>query len=351
MSEKMKAIIKPERAPGLELALVDIPRVGPHDALIKVRACSICGTDLHIFNWDPWARSRIVPPLVIGHEFCGEVVEVGSEVTEVKVGDYVSAESHIICGVCSMCRTGKGHVCQNTKIIGVDRDGCWAEYVVMPAMNLWTNPPDMPAEVASIQENFGNAVHTAFTCDLPARRVLVTGCGPVGLMAIAVARAAGARAIYATDIAPYRLRLARKMGADLALNVAEVDVVKTILEHTEGEGVDVLLEMSGAAQAIAQGFQLLKYGGEAALLGLTPAPIPFDLNNWITFKGARVYGVAGRELWGTWFRMRGLLTSGLVDLRPLITHRFALDDFEEALQVMRSGKSGKVVMFPGGVPT
>ena len=349
MSDQMRAIVKPERAPGLEMMMVPVPPIGRRDALIKVKACSICGTDLHIFNWDLWARNRIVPPIVVGHEFCGEVVEVGADVTEVKVGAYVSAESHIVCGVCSMCRTGKGHVCQNTRIIGVDRDGCWAEYIAMPAMNLWENPPDMPPEIASIQENFGNAVHTAFATDIPGRRVLVTGCGPVGLMAIAVAKAAGARSIYATDIAPYRLRLARKMGADLALNVAEVDVVKTILEHTDGEGVDVLLEMSGSAQAIGQGFQLLKFGGEAALLGLTPAPIPFDLNSWITFKGAKVYGVAGRELWGTWFRMRGLLTSGLVDLRPLITHRFALDDFEEALKVMRSGKSGKVVMFPEGV--
>jgi len=346
MPEKMRAIIKPERAPGLEMALVDLPHIDPHDALIRVKACSICGTDLHILNWDQWARNRIVPPLVIGHEFCGEVADVGSDVTEVKVGDYVSAESHIVCGTCTLCRTGKGHVCQNTRIIGVDRDGCWAEYIAMPAMNLWENPPDMPLEIASIQENFGNAVHAAFTTDIPGRRVLVTGCGPVGLMAIAVAKAAGARAIYATDIAPYRLRLARKMGATLALNVAEVDVVEKIREHSGNEGVDVLLEMSGAAQAIDEGFRLLKFGGEAALLGLTPSPIPFDLNSYITFKGARVYGVAGRELWGTWFRMRGLLTSGLVDLRSLITHRFALDDFEEALRVMRSGQSGKVIMFP-----
>ncbi len=350
MADKMRAILKPERAPGLEMGLVDMPSVGRRDALIKVKATSICGTDLHILNWDPWARGRIHPPIVVGHEFCGEVVDVGADVIEVKVGDYVSAESHIVCGTCVLCRTGKGHVCQNTRIIGVDRDGCWAEYIALPAMNLWENPPDMPLEIASIQENFGNAVHTAFTCDIPGRRVLVTGCGPVGLMAIAVVKAAGARAIYATDIAPYRLRLAKKMGADLALNVAEGDVVQIITEHTDGEGVDILLEMSGAAQAIGQGFQLLKYGGEAALLGLTPAPIAFDLNSFITFKGAKVYGVAGRELWGTWFRMRGLLTSGMVDLRPLITHRFALEDFEEALRVMRSGQSGKVVMFPAGVP-
>jgi len=350
MSEKMRAIVKPERAPGLEMALVDVPQTGRRDALIKVKACSICGTDLHIFKWDPWARSRIRPPIVVGHEFCGEVVEVGADVVDVKVGDYVSAESHITCGTCVLCRTGNAHVCQNTEIIGVDRDGCWAEYIAMPASNLWQNPPDMPLEIASIQENFGNAVHTAFATDLTAKKVLVTGCGPVGLMTIAVAKAAGARTIYATDIAPYRLRLAEKMGADLALNVAEVDVVKTIREHSGDEGVDVLLEMSGASQAISQGFQLLKHAGEAAMLGLTPAPIPFDLNNHVIFKGVKVYGIVGRRLWGTWYRMRGLLNSGLVDLSPLITHRFALEDFHEALKVMQSGQSGKVIMFPGGVP-
>jgi threonine 3-dehydrogenase len=331
------------------MTFVPIPTIGRRDALIKVKACSICGTDLHILNWDPWARSRIIPPIIVGHEFCGEVVEVGPDVTEVKVGDYVSAESHIVCGTCVLCRTGKGHVCQNTKIIGVDRDGCWAEYIAMPTGNLWLNPTDMPPEIASIQENFGNAVHTAFAADLAAKKVLVTGCGPVGLMAIAVAKAAGASAIYATDIAPYRLRLAEKMGATLALNVAEGDVVKIIREHSGNEGVDVLLEMSGAAQAIDQGFRLLKFGGEAALLGLTPAPIPFDVNNHVVFKGAKVYGISGRELWGTWYRMRGLLNSGMVDLRPLITHRFALTDYEEALRIMRSGQSGKVVMFPAGV--
>ena len=199
-----------------------IPQIGPQDALIKVQATSICGTDLHIYKWDEWARKRIHPPLVVGHEFCGHVVAVGRDVTEVKEGDFVSAESHIICGKCPQCRTGNGHICQNTRIIGVDRDGCWAEYIAMPAYNLWLNPPDMSPEIANMLENFGNAVHTAFATDLTAKKVLITGCGPVGLMTVAVAKAAGARAIYATDISPYRLRLARQMGATHALNVAEV---------------------------------------------------------------------------------------------------------------------------------
>ena len=348
MSKTMKAVIKPEQAPGMRLAEVPIPQIGPQDALIKVRATSICGTDLHIYKWDEWARKRIHPPLVVGHEFCGHVVAVGRDVTEVKEGDFVSAESHIICGKCPQCRTGNGHICQNTRIIGVDRDGCWAEYIAMPAYNLWLNPPDMSPEIASMLENFGNAVHTAFATDLTAKKVLITGCGPVGLMTVAVAKAAGARAIYATDISPYRLRLARQMGATHALNVAEVDVVETIRHDTDGEGVDVLLEMSGASSAFEQGFKALRDGGSAALLGLAPGMIGFDINSAIIFKGATVHGIVGRELWGTWFRMRGLLNSGAVDLSPLVTHRFTLEQWEDAVQIMNSGASGKVVMFVDG---
>lgn len=347
MSKTMKAVIKPEQAPGLALAEVPVPKIGPHDALIKVQATSICGTDLHIFKWDEWARKRIQPPLVVGHEFCGHVVAIGRDVTQVKEGDFVSAESHITCGQCAQCRTGNGHICQNTRIIGVDRDGCWAEYIAMPAYNLWPNAPDMAPEIACMLENFGNAVHTAFATDLTAKKVLITGCGPVGLMTVAVAKAAGARSIYATDISPYRLRLARELGATHALNVAEVDVVDVIRQDTGGQGVDVLLEMSGAQPAIDQGFRALRDGGEAALLGLAPGTIGFDINNAIIFKGATVYGIVGRELWGTWYRMRGLLNAGLVDLRPLVTHRFTLDQWDEAIQVMSGGASGKVVMFVG----
>lgn len=347
MSKTMKAVIKPEQAPGMILAEAPVPKIGPREALIKVRATSICGTDLHIYKWDEWARKRVRPPLVVGHEFCGHVVALGRDVTEVKEGDFVSAESHIICGNCAQCRTGNGHICQNTRIIGVDRDGCWAEYIAMPAYNLWLNPPDMAPEIASMLENFGNAVHTAFATDLTAKKVLITGCGPVGLMTVAVARAAGASVIYATDISPYRLRLAQQLGATRALNVAEMDVVETIRRETGGDGVDVLLEMSGAQSAIDQGFRSLRDGGEAALLGLAPGTIGFDINSAIVFKGATVRGIAGRELWGTWYRMRGLLEAGLVDLWPLVTHRFTLDQWEEAIQAMNSGATGKVVMFVG----
>lgn len=342
----MRAVIKARIGVGLELSRVPIPSIGPKDVLIKVKATSICGTDLHIYRWDPWAQSRIKPPLVVGHEFCGEVIEVGCDVQGVKVGDYVSAESHLICGLCDMCRTGQGHLCRNTKILGVDRDGCFAEYVSIPVLNAWINPPDMLPEIASLQENFGNAVHTAFTADVRAKKVLVTGCGPVGLMAIAVAKAIGARAVYATDIVPYRVELAERMGADLAVNALQTDVIEAVQRATEGEGVDVLLEMSGSASALRDGFSLLKPGSEAALLGLPGQPIEFDFDNLIIFKGIKVHGVIGRKLWETWYQARGLLRSGAVNLNPVVTHRFSLDEFEKAFALMQSGQCGKVVMFP-----
>ncbi|MGH2521664.1 MAG: L-threonine 3-dehydrogenase [Anaerolineales bacterium] len=343
----MKAVIKAHPAPGFELTQRPIPEIGPQDVMVKVRAASICGTDLHIYNWDTWAQSRVRPPVIIGHEVCGEVVALGAAVTEPKVGDFVSLESHVICNLCPYCRTGRGHICQNTQLIGVDRDGGFAEYIALPAQNAWVNPPGLPVEIAVLQENFGNAVHTAFTTDVTSKKVLVTGCGPVGLMTIAVARAAAARSIYATDVSPYRLDLARRMGADLAVNARDPrGVVEQIRAATDGEGVDVLLEMSGVPSAIEQGFTLLKTGGEAALLGVAPGPFTFDWNHHIVFKAARVYGVSGRKLWETWYQSRGLVRSGAVDLAPLVTHTFKLEEYEQAFAAMASGESGKVVLFP-----
>lgn len=346
MAGKMKAVVKTHAGPGLEMRTADIPSLGPRDVLVRVKATSICGTDLHIYRWDPWAQSRIRPPLIVGHELCGEVVEIGNQVTQVKIGDFISAESHIVCGTCAYCRTGRGHICPNTKIIGVDRDGAFAEYVALPEENAWVNPPEMPVELAVLQENFGNSVHTAFATDLSARKVLITGCGPVSLMMIAVVKAVGARSIYVTDISPYRLGLARTMGADVTLNAAKEDIVAVVRQATEGEGVDVLLEMSGAPSAIRDGFRLLKDGGVAVLLGIPPAPFEFDLANEVIFKGVTVHGIIGRRLWETWYQMRGLLNSGVVDLKPVVTHRFPLDKFDEALETMASGNSGKVVLFP-----
>ncbi len=341
----MKALIKAEPAPGLRVREAPIPEPAPNEVLVKVQATSICGTDLHIYQWDDWAQTRVTPPLIVGHEVCGEVVERGANVIEPDVGAYVSLESHVICNACASCRSGQGHLCENTQVIGVDRDGGFAEYIAIDAQNAWPNPPDLPIEIAVLQENFGNAVHTAFAVDLRAKKVLVTGSGPVGLMTIAVARATGARALYATDISSYRLDFARRMGADLALH-ADDDVHARILEQTDGEGVDVLLEMSGAPSAIDQGFSLLKPGGEAALLGVSPGPFTFDWNEHLVFKGAQVYGVYGRQLWQTWYQARGLVRSGAVDLSPLVTHRFTFDEYKQAFEVMASGESGKVMMTP-----
>ncbi len=346
MSEKMRAVIKAKAAPGAEMAMVEIPQVARGEVLVKVKATSICGTDLHIYKWDPWARSRIKPPMVFGHEFAGEVVELGEGVTTLRPGDYVSAETHIVCNVCYQCRIGEAHICSNLSIIGVDRPGSFAEYITIPADNGWLNPPDMPPEVASIQEPFGNAVHTALSTELAGRTVLVTGCGPIGLMAIGVAKAAGAAAVYATEVTPYRLALASHMGPDLILNPTEVDVVSQIMTATHGFGVDVLLEMSGNPSAIHEGFAVLRSGGYAALLGLTSGPIELDLNDEIIFKGATVYGVAGRKIWETWYQTRALLSSRAVDVGPIITHQLPLEKFEEGLKLMSAGQCGKVVLFP-----
>lgn len=346
MKKTMRALAKMNAKPGFEMIEAKVPAIRSYEVLVKVRATSICGTDLHIYHWNQWAANRVHPPLIIGHECAGEVVQTGSEVTSVKEGDLVSLESHVVCGVCDMCRTGQGHLCRNTKILGVDRDGIYAEYVAVPEINAWPDPPNMPAEIASLQENFGNAVHTAFSADARSKKVLVTGCGPVGIMTIMVAKAIGARAIYATDISDYRLEMARTAGADLVVNAARENVVETVRRASGGEDIDVLFEMSGSPSALRDGLMLLKPGGEAALLGLQGKPIEIDLENLVIFKGVTVRGVIGRRLWETWYQGRGLLRSGVVDLAPLVTHKFSLEQFEEAFALMESGQCGKVVMIP-----
>lgn len=342
----MKAVVKENAAPGLVLRDVPIPKFSSHDILVRVRAASICGTDLHIERWSPWAAERIKTPVVVGHEFAGEVVEVGDEVNHIRIGDTISSESHVICGICDLCRTGQGHLCPNTQILGIDRDGGFAEYVVIPEANAWPDHKETPFEISALQENFGNAVHTAFTADVRAKKVLVTGCGPVGVMTIAVAKAIGARSVYASDINEYRLNLATRMGADGAFDARDDDVVQSIRDVTDGEGVDVLLEMSGAGSALHAGFELLKPGGEAALLGLPGRPIEFDFDNLLIFKGITVYGVIGRRIWETWYQARGLLRSEQVNLNDVITHRFPLENFQDAFDLMNSGNCGKVILTP-----
>jgi threonine 3-dehydrogenase len=277
---------------------------------------------------------------------CGIVVAHGDGVSDPPRGTLVSVESHVVCGLCVLCRTGKGHLCPQTRILGVHRDGVFAEFVAVPAVNCWPDPPGMPYSIASLQENFGNAVHTASTPAVAGRKVLVTGCGPVGVMAIAAARALGARSVLASDISEYRLSLARAMGAEAVFNPERVDLGAEVMAATEGDGVDVLLEMSGVASAADEGFRLLRPGGEAALLGLFSKPIAFDFDDRIVFKGATVHGIVGRRLWATWYQMRAMLRAHSVDLSPMVTHRFALDDFDSAFDLMASGECGKVVMFP-----
>lgn len=346
MPELMRALCKARPEAGAELVEVPLPEVGPDDVLVKVRATTICGTDLHIYNWDAWAQSRIKTPLVFGHECSGEVIERGKNVRQVCVGDYVSLETHITTEDSFQTRVCQANVDPGVKILGIDRPGCYAEYVAVPAKVAWKNPDDMAPEVASIQEPFGNAVYTVLSAPVTAKTVLVTGCGPIGLWAIGVAKAAGAKAVYATDINPARLKLAETMGATIAINSAESDPVEVIKRETGGIGVDVLCEMSGNWRAIKQGFDALRNGGRVSMLGIPSRPIEIDLANDIVFKGATIYGISGRLIWETWYQTQALITTGMVDPTPVITHRFKLEEFAQAFDLMNNGQAAKVAMFP-----
>jgi len=346
LPKRMKALLKARPGRGAELAVVDVPRVGPREVLIRVKACSICGTDHHIYSWDPWAAGRIHPPLVFGHEFAGEVVATGEAVNSVALGDMVSAETHVACGRCSLCRTGQAHICQNVSILGVDRPGSFAQYVCLPEENCWKNPRDVAPEMASIQEPLGNAVHTVLAGDVAGRTVAVLGCGPIGLFAVGVARAAGAAAVYATDISPYRLALAPQMGADEALDASRVDVVAELRRLTGGEGLDVVLEMSGSPAAVSQALKAVRFGGRVSILGIPSRPVEIDLAQDVVFKGITIQGITGRRMFDTWYQTRALLASGRLDVTPVITHRFPLEEFQRAMELVGSGQSGKVILYP-----
>lgn len=346
MAETMRAVAKTAPGVGLSLVEVAVPRPGPQDVLIQVTAASICGTDVHIFDWDAWSQGRIKPPLVLGHEFAGRVVDVGEAVTDLPLDTPVSAEGHILKPGAKHVRPGQEHLATDVEVLGIDRAGAFAEYVAVPRANIWVNPPDLPPEIASLQDPLGNAVHTVHAQPVAGRNVLITGAGLIGLMAIPVARVAGAAAIIVTDVNPRRLELALQMGADLALD-ARADPVEAVYQATGGAGVDVLLEMSGNVSAIDQGFRALRPGGDAALLGLPGQPIPLDWSNHLVLKGATVRGIYGRKIWETWHRMRRLLETGAVDLLPLITHRLPLTQFQDGFDAMHSGLSGKVVLYPG----
>ncbi len=349
MADTMLAVVKPEPRSGVEIRDVRVPAFGPGDVLVKVKVASICGTDLHIYNWDQWAQRRIRPPLIPGHEFCGHVAAVGKDVTTVKEGDFVSAEMHVACGKCLQCRTGQAHICQNVKIIGVDADGAFAEYVRIPESNIWKIDPSIPADYASVLDPLGNAVHTVLAGEIAACTVAIVGCGPIGLFCIAVARACGATQIFALEPNAHRRKLAEKMKADFALDPTRDDVKSIVMEATGGVGVDVVLEMSGKTPGIRMGFNVLRLGGRVSLLGIPSKPVELNVADDLIFKGATVQGINGRIMYKTWYQMQALLKSGKLDLHPVITDRLAMKDFNKGMELLTSGEASKVLLYPNGV--
>jgi len=347
----MKALRKMQAARGLSFETASVPSIGAADVLVRVRTASICGTDLHIYGWDRWSQGRIKPPVTLGHEFCGVVERVGDEVTAVKAGDFVSAEMHVNCGHCHQCRLGEAHICQNLRIIGIDQDGAFAEFVKIPASNIWKLDPAIPDHYGAILDPLGNAVHTVLAGAIAGQTVLVTGCGPIGLMAIAVAKACGSSTVFATETNEQRRMMAKKMGADVVLNPAETDAVARIKAETGGTGADVLLEMSGNPAAIQQGFRALRAGGRASLLGIPTESVPLDLVNDVIFKGATVQGIYGRRMYGTWVQMTALLKAGRLNLEPLFGERTPMAKFENAFALLQGGLAGKILMYPNGMET
>jgi threonine 3-dehydrogenase len=344
-SRTMRALAKTRPEPGAELIRRPIPTPGPGEVLLKMEAASICGTDYHLYSWDPWAREILKPPIVLGHELAGRVAQAGAGVTRVHEGDLVGVESHIVCWECAQCRAGNIHLCQNLKVIGAHVDGGFAEYVVIPEANAIESNGLDPAVVA-LQEPMGNAVHAAFVEPIEGRTVAVTGAGPIGLLSVGVARAAGAALVVATDVEPYRLDLARAMGADLALDARDPDLVAKVLEATNGDGIEVVLEMSGNATALNQALEFITRGGRISLLGIFAEPVRVDLSDLFIQKGLRLYGIYGRRIYDTWERTQALLRSGSLDVTPILTHRFDLADWERGFELIASRHAGKVVLLP-----
>jgi threonine 3-dehydrogenase len=339
---RMQALVKARSEPGLWFQDVEVPAVGINDVLIRVKKASICGTDVHIYNWDEWARKTIPVPMVIGHEFVGEIVAVGSNVVDFFPGDIVSAEGHVVCGRCRNCLAGRRHLCARTKGVGVNRPGCFAEYVSVPMTNVWHHDASIPLEIAGIFDPFGNAVHTALSFDILGEDVLITGAGPIGIMAAAVARHAGARYVVITDVNPYRLELACQMGVTRAVDARVTKLADVQTELGMKEGFDVGLEMSGNASAFHDMLENMCHGGKIAMLGIPPGEIAIDWN-LVIFNMLTIKGIYGREMYETWYKMTVMLQSGL-DISRVITHRFAYRDYEEAFEVMRSGDSGKIIL-------
>jgi threonine 3-dehydrogenase len=338
----VKALVKARREPGLWMQDAPVPEIGPNDLLIRLTKTAICGTDVHIFNWDEWSQQTIPVPMVVGHEFVGVVERVGGDVVDFKPGDRVSGEGHITCGHCRNCRAGRRHLCRNTKGVGVNRPGCFAEYLALPASNGFKIPRDIPDDIAAIFDPFGNATHTALSFDLVGEDVLITGAGPIGCMAAAISHHVGARHVAVTDVNPYRLELAKKLGADYVLNPREKTLRDAMRDLDMREGFDVGLEMSGNPQAFQSMLEFMNHGGKVAILGIFPTPVETNWNH-VIFKGLRLKGIYGREMYETWYKMVSMLQSGL-DISGVITHRFPIDDYQQAFEVMRAGRSGKVIL-------
>ncbi|UTW14048.1 L-threonine 3-dehydrogenase [Marinobacterium rhizophilum] len=338
----MKALTKLQAAPGLSLIRTRMPKVGHNDVMIKIRKTAICGTDMHIWNWDEWAQKTIPVPMHVGHEYVGEIVRIGQEVRGFEIGDRVSGEGHITCGACRNCRAGRRHLCRNSVGVGVNREGAFAEYLVIPAFNAFRIPPDVSDDLAAIFDPFGNATHTALSFNLVGEDVLITGAGPIGIMAVAIARHVGARTVVITDVNDYRLGLATQMGATRAVNVQRQSLSDVMQDLHMLEGFDVGLEMSGVPAAFTDMLACMNHGGKVALLGIPPANTAIDWNQ-VIFKGLEIRGIYGREMFETWYKMVAMLQSGL-NLAPVITHHFGIDDFEAGFAAMQSGQSGKVIL-------
>ncbi|WP_299263974.1 L-threonine 3-dehydrogenase [uncultured Psychrosphaera sp.] len=338
----MKALAKTKSEKGIWMTQAEKPVMGHNDLLIKIRKTAICGTDMHIYNWDDWAKATIPVPMVVGHEYVGEVVDMGQEVRGFTVGDRVSGEGHITCGHCRNCRAGRVHLCRNTIGVGVNREGSFAEYLVIPAFNAFKIPDNISDELAAVFDPFGNAVHTALSFDLVGEDVLITGAGPIGIMAAAVAKHVGARHVVITDVNPYRLELAKKMGATRAVDVSKQKLEDVMKELGMTEGFDVGLEMSGVPSAFNSMLNNINNGGKIAMLGIPPSDMAVDWNQ-VIFKGLVIKGIYGREMFETWYKMASLIQSGL-DISPIITHQFPIDQFQDGFDTMGSGQSGKVIL-------
>ncbi len=341
----MLAIRKTHMAAGLTMENIDKPTdLGPHEVLVRVKKASICGSDVHIYKWDAWAQSHIKPPMTIGHEFAGIVEAIGEAVNLVKIGDYVAAETHIPCQSCYQCRTGRMHICKNMKILGIDMDGAFAEYIKVPQLVLWKVSKEIPEEYASVMEPFGNALHAALVEDLTGKTVLITGVGPIGAMSIQAAKVAGASLVIASEVKEYRRQLAVQNGADIVIDPTSHDLEKEVLKLTSGDGVDVLLEMSGSPQALVQGLKCLTRGGTVSLLGVYSKSIEIPIDELVTFKGVRIHGITGRKMFETWKIADELLKNKKIDLSKVVTHIIPFRDWQKGFELMLTAECGKVVM-------